>query len=178
MICRIFFFIVVTNILLSYKSEGYFGLDNFPEKPVMVKGGYRSCSVFFYPIHYGKVDSNSKSKLRDLRFDDKGNLIEEVEYPGYLDSIKHVYRYDEKNNLIYSEKIESSSPYQEKSKWLEKYTYKYNDRGTIIEILYNYYMDKITKFILIDEGQKEKNWFVIKSDSSHEIRYKFKYDFF
>ena len=60
------------------------------------------------------------------KFDEKGNMIEEVHYENGEMKEKHTYRFDEKGNMTeeghYGENYDN-----------EKYAYRYDERGNRIE---------------------------------------------
>lgn len=95
---------------------------------VIIKGGFKECSVYEYKCNNGIIDSNSKYLKEHYKYDKTGNLIDKNLNNPY-DTIpeKYIYKYDNIGNLIeetHSKKYDSI-PY--------KCFYKYNNDGNLIE---------------------------------------------
>ncbi len=126
----IFFFAVIMATPTDLKSVlGSTLYLHFQEKAF---GGFNECFEYIYMYKSGQIDSNSKKLERKLKYDEKGNMVEEIIFgdDGKID-ITQNYHYDDKGNKI----VYFQSDYN----YLDyKITYKYDTRGNRIErVLYD-----------------------------------------
>ena len=116
---------------------------------INVNGSFTGCTVYQYDYFNGLLDSNSKRKLRSYKFDEKGNEIEYKEFR--RDSLykRDVSKYDSSGHLIeeqnyYSDYFQYSYS-DENGKYVDGshyfsdsmlfiHTYKFNDKGKMIEM--------------------------------------------
>ncbi len=114
------------NFNLTYSSKSYFDTLYYNDKGYLIKVTTNIHSVF--PTNYQKETI--------YKYDDKGNMIQEIFGPDKINS----YKYDDRNNKI---EFKYSS-----GKW----TYQYDKYGNIIERKrYNEQNLLVEKFIYINE---------------------------
>lgn len=108
--------------------EEYIGtfLYKYNEKGIMKSEEYKS------------KDKNEILPLTECKFDENGNILEKISYGDYSDfkiDSYLLFKYDEKNNLI--EEIENRYKGQKgditENTEYTKYTYKYDNKGNVIE---------------------------------------------
>jgi len=86
-------------------------------------------SIMVYQEKYGPL-SNKKSKELEQNFDQRGNLLEEINYKQGKVTKHFRYEYDENNNKVKEQKIDASG------KVVETSEYKYASGLRIEKIIY------------------------------------------
>ena len=127
MILRISVLLIV--LLLSNESKLFCQLEI-----IKIKGGYKSCNVYRYDSKIEeKFNEKPKFKMYECKYDEKGNVIELIDYHDDIIQYKIVTKYDENGNII------EIINYGKDGDIEKRETNKYNANGKLIEN--NYYSD-------------------------------------
>ena len=121
--------IILYSTILFSKSEAFMRMNKpYCEPPI--KGGFRECTYYSYKYKFGKLQIKTKHKEKYSRYDELGNLIEEIDYneDGSLLS-RNIYKYDLNRNII------ENTSYNNEDFWLNE-IYIYNDKDSLIEDSY------------------------------------------
>jgi hypothetical protein len=118
-------FTLLIFVLLFYNL---FSLYSKPLHEPLIKGGYKSCTVYTYNYLKGVINKKSRQKINYYKYDKNGKKVEYISYnPKGLIGLKHYISYDIMGNDIDNEKLHSDSTFY------SHFAYKYDDKGNKVE---------------------------------------------
>ena len=160
-------FLIVNFSFAQTKIGGPF----FGDEVLKGKVSFFSDSTYNFVEKFGEIEKGGRRCNFKYKYDEKGNKIEGHEYPNLYDHDD--FKCDEKGNKIEGTKFDVN---RDRGSYEYKYTYKYDEKGNMIEE--NYYksseLNYKSKYKYDEKGNKiEENWYNSAGGLWYKLTYKY-----